>query len=169
MTTGFPADVLFCGAGAAGLTLAIDLGRRGVSCRMIEKMEGPFRGSRGKGLQPRTLEVFEYFGIADRIAAAGSYYPPQLHRDDDGSTTAGQICISIRWVRTGISTMPAAISGMPTGFPPATSWWCDRTAMSARSSHTRSATLYRVILQASASPPLPEFQKNLHPICERPL
>ena len=51
--------VLICGAGAAGLTLAIDLARRGVSFRIIEKLEQPFGGSRGKGLQPRTQEVFE--------------------------------------------------------------------------------------------------------------
>ena len=45
MTKQFTADVLICGAGAAGLTLAIDLARRGVSFRLIEKSEGPFHGS----------------------------------------------------------------------------------------------------------------------------
>ncbi|MDH0117932.1 FAD-dependent monooxygenase, partial [Rhizobium pusense] len=59
MTNNFAADVLICGAGAAGLTLAIDLARRNVSFRLIEKMPEPFRGSRGKGIQPRTQEVFE--------------------------------------------------------------------------------------------------------------
>jgi 2-polyprenyl-6-methoxyphenol hydroxylase-like FAD-dependent oxidoreductase len=59
MTKGFAADVLICGAGAAGLTLAIDLARRGISFRLIEKLDDPFRGSRGKGIQPRTLEVFD--------------------------------------------------------------------------------------------------------------
>ena len=43
-------DVLICGAGAAGLTLAIDLARRGVRFRLIEKMEAPFSGSRGKAV-----------------------------------------------------------------------------------------------------------------------
>ncbi len=64
-------DVLICGAGAAGLTLAIDLARRGVSFRLIDKLDGPFAGSRGKGLQPRTLEVFEDLGLVDRLAAVG--------------------------------------------------------------------------------------------------
>ncbi|WP_216332494.1 FAD-dependent oxidoreductase [Rhizobium sp. X9] len=77
-------DVLISGAGAAGLTLAIDLARRGVSFRLIDRLDVPFSGSRGKGIQPRTLEVFEDLGIVDRIAAAGSKYPPQrLHRGDD--------------------------------------------------------------------------------------
>ena len=62
MTENDPIDVLICGAGAAGLTLALDLARRGVSFRLIEKLDDPFRGSRGKGIQPRTQEVFEDLG-----------------------------------------------------------------------------------------------------------
>src|ERR1035438_2543219 len=42
---GFATDVLICGAGAAGLTLAIDLARRGVAFRLIDMAEGPFQGS----------------------------------------------------------------------------------------------------------------------------
>ena len=67
-------DVLICGAGAAGLTLAIDLARRGVSFRLIDKMDGPFQGSRGKGIQPRTQEIFEDLGIVDRIVATGGLF-----------------------------------------------------------------------------------------------
>ena len=52
-------DVLICGAGAAGLALAIDLARRGVRFRLIDKIPEPFHGSRGKGIQPRTQEIFE--------------------------------------------------------------------------------------------------------------
>jgi 2-polyprenyl-6-methoxyphenol hydroxylase-like FAD-dependent oxidoreductase len=78
-------DVLICGAGAAGLTLAIDLARRGVSFRLIEKMDAPFRGSRGKGIQPRTQEIFEDLGLIDRIVAAGGVYPAQREYRVDGS------------------------------------------------------------------------------------
>ncbi|MFT4185450.1 MAG: FAD-dependent oxidoreductase [Rhizobium sp.] len=85
MTGKFAADVLICGAGAAGLALAIDLARRGTSFRLIEKMDGPFHGSRGKGIQPRTQEIFEDFGILDRIVAAGGTYPPERRYRDDGS------------------------------------------------------------------------------------
>jgi 2-polyprenyl-6-methoxyphenol hydroxylase-like FAD-dependent oxidoreductase len=87
MTEPLSTDVLICGAGAAGLTLAIDLARRGVSFRLIEKMDGPFRGSRGKGIQPRTQEVFEDLGILDRVVAAGGLYPPQREYRADGSYT----------------------------------------------------------------------------------
>lgn len=91
MTQHFSCDVLICGAGAAGLTLAIDLARRGVSFRLIEKMDNPFRGSRGKGIQPRTQEVFEDLGILDRVVAAGGLYPPQREYRADGSYTESLI------------------------------------------------------------------------------
>ena len=87
MTKHFDADVLICGAGAAGLTLAIDLARRGVSFRLIEQMADSFRGSRGKGIQPRTMEVFEDMGIVDRMFAVGGAYPPQREYRADGSFT----------------------------------------------------------------------------------
>jgi 2-polyprenyl-6-methoxyphenol hydroxylase-like FAD-dependent oxidoreductase len=85
MASDFAADVLICGAGAAGLTLAIDLARRGVSFRLIEKLDDPFRGSRGKGIQPRTQEVFEDLGILDRLVSIGGIYPKQREYRDDGS------------------------------------------------------------------------------------
>ena len=67
--------VLIVGAGPTGLTLAIDLLRRGISCRLVEAAETPFSGSRGKGIQPRTLEIFEDLGIIEPILAAGGLYP----------------------------------------------------------------------------------------------
>ncbi|MFK0161851.1 FAD-dependent oxidoreductase [Rhizobium sp. NPDC090279] len=91
MTEQFAADVLICGAGAAGLALAIDLARRGISFRLIEKMDAPFAGSRGKGIQPRTQEIFEELGILDRIVATGGLYPPERRYRDDGSFTESNI------------------------------------------------------------------------------
>jgi 2-polyprenyl-6-methoxyphenol hydroxylase-like FAD-dependent oxidoreductase len=85
MARDFTTDVLICGAGAAGLTLAVELARRGVHFRLIEKLADPFGGSRGKGIQPRTLEVFEDLGILDRVVASGGPYPPQRTYRDDGS------------------------------------------------------------------------------------
>jgi 2-polyprenyl-6-methoxyphenol hydroxylase-like FAD-dependent oxidoreductase len=81
----YSTDVLICGAGAAGLTLAIDLARRGVAFRLIDKIDSPFRGARGKAIQPRSQEVFEDLGLVDRVVAAGGPYPPQRVYRDDGS------------------------------------------------------------------------------------
>ena len=85
MARDFTTDVLICGAGAAGLTLAIDLARRGVSFRLIDKSPTPFAGSRGKGIQPRSQEVFEDLGVIDRLVAAGGLYPPQRSWRPDGT------------------------------------------------------------------------------------
>ena len=78
-------DVLVCGAGAAGLTLAIELARRGVAFAVVDKLATPFPGSRGKGLQPRTLEVFEDLGVLPAVLAAGGPYPQLREHRADGS------------------------------------------------------------------------------------
>lgn len=91
MQSNFAVDVLICGAGAAGLTLAIDLARRGISFRLIEKRVVPFPGSRGKAIQPRTIEVFEDLGIVDRVWACGGPYPPQREYLLDGSFTQSDV------------------------------------------------------------------------------
>lgn len=77
-------DVLICGGGPTGLTLAIELARRGVRFRLIDAAGAPFAGSRGKGIQPRTQEIFENLGIIDRIVARGGVYPPQWKYRADG-------------------------------------------------------------------------------------
>ncbi|MFJ4711029.1 FAD-dependent monooxygenase [Streptomyces sp. NPDC088785] len=68
-------DVLIVGAGPTGLVLAADLARRGVDALLVERADGLFPGSRGKGLQPRTQEVLYDLGVLDAIRAAGSEYP----------------------------------------------------------------------------------------------
>ncbi|MER5886283.1 FAD-dependent monooxygenase [Streptomyces sp. NPDC001941] len=62
-------NVLIAGAGPTGLTLAIDLARRGVPVRVVDKAAEHFTGSRGDGLQPRTLEVFDDLGVIDTVLA----------------------------------------------------------------------------------------------------
>lgn len=84
-TDDFTTAVLISGAGPAGLTIAIDLARRGVAFRLIDRLSAPFNGSRGKGIQPRTLEVFEDLGVVDRIAALGGPYPPLRVYQDNGT------------------------------------------------------------------------------------
>ncbi|MGW3913876.1 FAD-dependent monooxygenase [Streptomyces sp. NPDC005070] len=71
-------DVLVVGAGPTGLALGIDLARQGVDALVVERGEGLAPGSRGKGIQPRTMEVFEDLGVLDAIRAAGGDYPVGL-------------------------------------------------------------------------------------------
>jgi 2-polyprenyl-6-methoxyphenol hydroxylase-like FAD-dependent oxidoreductase len=62
-----------------------------VSFRLIDKTDDAFRGSRGKGIQPRTQEIFEDLGIIDRIVAVGGLYPPQREYREDGSYTESDV------------------------------------------------------------------------------
>lgn len=70
--------IVIAGAGPTGLTLAIDLARRGVGVRVVDKATEYFAGSRGDGIQPRTLEVFDDLGVLDAVLAAGA--PPATIR-----------------------------------------------------------------------------------------
>src|SRR3954451_17455469 len=82
-----PADapaVLIVGAGPTGLTLACDLARRGVAARIVEASPVPQPGSRGKGLQPRSLEVFDDLGIVQRVVAHGRAGMPIRSQGPDG-------------------------------------------------------------------------------------
>ena len=77
-------DVLIAGAGPAGLVLACDLARRGVAFRIVEVNPAPpdhRSGSRGKGIQPRTLEVYDDLGVIDAVHAAGGPYSPAMAWD----------------------------------------------------------------------------------------
>ncbi|MFD4563203.1 FAD-dependent monooxygenase [Streptomyces sp. NPDC058467] len=74
--TGAVTDVLIVGAGPAGLTLTLDLARRGRRVMLVDREEGTFPGSRAKGVQPRTLEVFDDLGVLEAARAAGGPYPP---------------------------------------------------------------------------------------------
>ncbi|SEC87251.1 2-polyprenyl-6-methoxyphenol hydroxylase [Streptomyces sp. 2131.1] len=67
-----PLPVLVVGSGPTGLTLAIDLARRGVGVRIIDKSPEFPRTSRAKGPNPRSLEVLEDLGVVDAVLAAGA-------------------------------------------------------------------------------------------------
>ena len=64
-------QVLIVGAGPTGLTLAIDLGRRGVRCTVIEQKEAPQFLPKMERCNARTLEIYRRLGIADQVRAAG--------------------------------------------------------------------------------------------------
>ncbi|GCE29443.1 oxygenase [Dictyobacter alpinus] len=71
-------DILIIGAGPVGLTLAGELLRYGVSCRVIEKRVEPATSSRALGTHARTQEVFMAMGIFDEIRS----HAQPVHRFD---------------------------------------------------------------------------------------
>ncbi len=65
------APVLVVGAGPAGLLLAAELHRRGVSCLLIDSQSGPMPWDRATVIHQRSLELFESLGLIGRFVDAG--------------------------------------------------------------------------------------------------
>src|SRR6266566_1058968 len=82
-------DVLVAGAGPTGLTLACDLARRAVAVRIVDRVPEFPHGSRGKGLSPRSLEVFDDLGVVDRLLKFGVTHLP--HRKYRGAEVVAKI------------------------------------------------------------------------------
>src|SRR5215813_10462807 len=64
-------QVLIVGAGPVGLTLAVDLGKRGIRCTLIEQKEAPAFLPKMERCNARTMELYRRMGIVDRVRAAG--------------------------------------------------------------------------------------------------
>ncbi len=64
-------QVLIVGAGPVGLTLAIDLGRQGIGCILIDRKPGPEFLPKMERCNARTMEIFRRLGLAEAIRAAG--------------------------------------------------------------------------------------------------
>ncbi|KAM0512347.1 hypothetical protein ACHAPE_008913 [Trichoderma viride] len=60
-------DVLICGCGSAGLCAAVWLARCGISYKILERRAGPLKNGQADGVQCRTVEIFESFGIAEDL------------------------------------------------------------------------------------------------------
>src|SRR4051812_28745486 len=71
-------SVLIVGAGPVGLTAAVELCRRGVECRVVDRLTAPIRYAKAVGVQPRTLELWESAGILRAALDAGTPMRGQL-------------------------------------------------------------------------------------------
>ncbi|KAK5219661.1 hypothetical protein LTR72_008045 [Exophiala xenobiotica] len=61
-------DVLICGSGSAGLCAALWLSIFGIkSVKILERRQGPMTMGQADGVQCRTVEVFESFGISEEL------------------------------------------------------------------------------------------------------
>jgi 2-polyprenyl-6-methoxyphenol hydroxylase-like FAD-dependent oxidoreductase len=66
-----PTPVLIAGAGPVGLTLAIDLGRRGIACTLVEQKAAPQFLPKMERCNARTMEIYRRIGIGEKVRAAG--------------------------------------------------------------------------------------------------
>jgi 2-polyprenyl-6-methoxyphenol hydroxylase-like FAD-dependent oxidoreductase len=64
-------DVLVAGGGPCGLMLANELGRRGVSCLVVDAKPGTAFNPQANATQARTMEHFRRLGFAHEIRALG--------------------------------------------------------------------------------------------------
>lgn len=83
-------DVLIAGGGPAGLALAAHLSTRpGITTRVIERREGPLEIGQADGVAARTVEMFDTFGLAERMVREGYWVnetvfwrPDEDHREN---------------------------------------------------------------------------------------
>lgn len=64
-------EVLVVGAGPVGLTLAVDLGQRGIKTTLIDQKPGPEFLPKMERCNARTMEIFRRLGLANDIRRAG--------------------------------------------------------------------------------------------------
>jgi 2-polyprenyl-6-methoxyphenol hydroxylase-like FAD-dependent oxidoreductase len=76
-------DVLVVGAGPTGLTLAVSLAARGRQVTVADKQAEGQNTSRASVVYPRTLEVLDPYGVAERLAARGIHARQFTIRDRD--------------------------------------------------------------------------------------
>lgn len=74
-------DVLIIGAGPVGLSLAIELGMRGVSCLVAEQNDRVGYNPRAKTTNARSREHMRRWGVAEKLRRASSMpadYPANI-------------------------------------------------------------------------------------------
>ncbi|CAF4463429.1 unnamed protein product [Rotaria socialis] len=65
-------DVLIVGAGPAGLMAAHALSSFGISVRVIDQRPNSVIAGQADGIQPRTIEVLQSYGLASRLIKEGN-------------------------------------------------------------------------------------------------
>ncbi|WNV75801.1 FAD-dependent monooxygenase [Geodermatophilus sp. DSM 44513] len=103
---GRPAEVLVVGAGPAGLTHAIELARRGVAVRVVDKRpQASTQADKAIGIHCRTMEIWEDQGIVTEAMDAGIWLYGQTVFVNGVQTH------QVDW--SGLDELPYAHLGLP--------------------------------------------------------
>ncbi|KAE9365138.1 putative phenol 2-monooxygenase [Stipitochalara longipes BDJ] len=102
-------DVFICGSGSAGLCAATWLARYGLRCKIVDWRPGPLEVGQADGVQCRTVEVFDSFGIAEELLRE-AYHVLEVTFWADGGGGVGIVRSSRAPDREeGVSHMPHVI------------------------------------------------------------
>ncbi|MGY1643109.1 FAD-binding monooxygenase [Geodermatophilus sp. SYSU D00703] len=104
-------DVLVVGSGPAGLVLAAQLAAfAGITTRVVERRPGPLELGQADGVACRSVEMFEAFGITERLLKEAYWVNETVFwRPDDGDRARIARSGRIQDVEDGLSEMPHVI------------------------------------------------------------
>lgn len=102
-------DVVICGSGSAGVCAAVWLAQAGIDFHVLESRSGPLEIGQADGVQCRTVEIYESFGLSEELVREGCHiYELTFWGDDKAS---GRIVRTSRAPDTpiGLSHQPHVI------------------------------------------------------------
>lgn len=100
-------DVVICGSGSAGLMAAVWLSQYGISCKILESRTGPMTVGQADGIQCRTVEIFESFGIAEDLLREAYHVLELTFWSDHGGKLKRDRSVADR--EAGVSHQPHVI------------------------------------------------------------
>ncbi|KUJ06289.1 putative phenol 2-monooxygenase [Mollisia scopiformis] len=102
-------DIFICGSGSAGLSAATWLARYGVRCKIVDSRSGPLEWGVADGIQSRTTEIFESFGIEDQLLREGFHNLEVVFYNPVGKEGAIERTRSVEASYQGLSHLPRLI------------------------------------------------------------
>ncbi|KAI0911925.1 FAD binding domain-containing protein [Ustulina deusta] len=106
-------DVLVVGGGSAGICCGVWLARNGISYRILERRPGMLAHGQADGVQVRTVEIFESFGISEDLlkeayhVVEATFWSP--HPGDEDSRRGIRRTHSTPDTEAGLSHLPHVI------------------------------------------------------------
>src|SRR6202034_353671 len=115
LVTSIDTPVLIIGAGPIGLSVALDLGWRGVACTIVDQADGFIDLPRGAMVSVRIMEYCRRWGIAQQVKSAG--FPQDFKLDM-------VYCTSLAGYLLERDEYPAQGDRPPLPFSPEVRRWC---------------------------------------------
>ncbi|QIP38130.1 hypothetical protein G9444_0886 [Rhodococcus erythropolis] len=142
-------DVLVAGAGPIGLTTAIELRRRGISCRIVDPLDEPRQYAKAVGIQPRTLELFENMGVLRQALDASTLMRGQIMYTNGVEVARVDLTLP-RTFLTGSSASPSTRRSASS--PSASPSWGQPSNAESVSPHSNNPTAPSPAHSATAAP-----------------